>query len=1251
MADSTKKSSQHDRGQQQKRDRLEDAIHAQNIEQVRDAISYIKDINAIRFPGGVTPLMLACKYDNLDIIKLLIRGSDIDAVDDNHMTALFYASLSDKIDAIDLLIDAKIDINIRNRHGLSALMSVYAKKKKEMAYTLIDRGADLDIRDRDHGMTILMTACIYNDEEMVRRLIKKGADVSIRDNEGRMAITMTTDAKIIKMLEIQQKMSVLQGAIKKSDLKQVQQILSSMDADAVNARSTSGWTPLMLAVATDNIEMINLLINRGADIEAKNNDGETAFSCAVIFENIDAIKELIRHHVNVNTQNNDGTTPLMFAISTKRIDILNVLIENGADITIEAKNGNTAVSIAKHTHNDEIITILQRTHKNALQIARKTGNTEQIDKLVSRQQMTLDTVLSYLFLAIKHDDLTYIRQYQETNPELFEKVLNKPYHQTTTLLTYAILEKKNKIVAYLCQIPTMDVNILAPESIKQTPLTLTIIENNKTIMDILCDRPDLDLNKPDNTGTTPLMIARAKKNKDAIQLLLDTGRKQDYRLNLNVSVLDDDDPIIKDMMDKYFADQLKYVVYFPGEIGIIDHFLSLRITDRILYKYQNLAPNHVVWKSRGPIPVMSFQPEQNPNCVLFSLNGHHVLLSTRPIKKDDPLIVSKKLNPENFIENAILTLMENKTGHKQFQKMKDSIIYFLGPLKLRIFIHLLRTGATYPKNVLDELIIDIRTKIGLFTLHDGSPINFKKIASTTGILVVKTKNNESINMLLRSNVNKRKTYYASYNKEEGAFYTPKDDKLSARSCISTDSHYMEQVKMQCLKLFEMYKKLDQILTLISDNVQGDILKEVGRIHIINEYLDMREKWHRLIKKIGLWDSLMCRPFSIEDRICIILDDKKLVCMNKKFLLLNDDETTYHTVLDKHKKYIIVEDKILSADEIKLLGFMNDTSIQQYSKIQEMKQSWQVLVQPFKMGQQQLIAQQQQTGGAAVQPIGGGGGAIQQKGGAAIKQQASGIIAKKQQRQSLNRWIIQLVSASPLIPRDFPIRITSRTVGMQQNRRKKLTEFLVSTCRSLYFQLPHNNVSLYIIDTMNTIRQRDPSTQPKYLNYKTPNFNGIFKTKFDAFCPRFEEELREQNPGRQVYFIWMYPIVDDTKTLAFNNRVVFTKSGRIILQFYISGSIPEANQMDDFAILTMSIYFNKMLELSAANSRLAQIEVSRQEQRQMRQLIALPTDQLIIKLSENLSLVAAMTKIDFRIYIITKDRFRDWIRTSTPNIFI
>lgn len=73
-------------------------------------------------PGGITPLMQAVmRTDPGKITKLIKDGADIDAQDDEGMTALMHAVFHDYYDAAEILFKAGANLTIKNSVGISAV--------------------------------------------------------------------------------------------------------------------------------------------------------------------------------------------------------------------------------------------------------------------------------------------------------------------------------------------------------------------------------------------------------------------------------------------------------------------------------------------------------------------------------------------------------------------------------------------------------------------------------------------------------------------------------------------------------------------------------------------------------------------------------------------------------------------------------------------------------------------------------------------------------------------------------------------------------------------------------------------------------------------------------------------------------------------------------------------------------------------------------------------------------------------------
>jgi|SaaInlStandDraft_5_1057022.scaffolds.fasta_scaffold00171_23 ankyrin repeat protein len=80
--------------------------------------NYLNNRNSL----NQTPLMIAIKYNNLEMIETIVdSGANLNLYDNDGNTALIISSKLDKEDIIKLLLDSKADFSIKNKKGYTAL--------------------------------------------------------------------------------------------------------------------------------------------------------------------------------------------------------------------------------------------------------------------------------------------------------------------------------------------------------------------------------------------------------------------------------------------------------------------------------------------------------------------------------------------------------------------------------------------------------------------------------------------------------------------------------------------------------------------------------------------------------------------------------------------------------------------------------------------------------------------------------------------------------------------------------------------------------------------------------------------------------------------------------------------------------------------------------------------------------------------------------------------------------------------------
>jgi ankyrin repeat protein len=197
-----------------------------------------------------------------------------------------------------------------------ALFEAIRSGDRDAVKALLKDGADLHARD-GFGNTPLMAAALNADAGVLELLLKAGSEVNATNKEGATALMRAA------AFEDKTRLLVASGA-------------------GVQARSALGNTPLLLAARKPgNAGTVKFLIDHGAEIRVVNVFGSTALMAAVAAEDADIVGLLLDRGADVNAKPNmdvdgfifgGGRTPLMWAAFRGNQRLLALLLARGAQI-------------------------------------------------------------------------------------------------------------------------------------------------------------------------------------------------------------------------------------------------------------------------------------------------------------------------------------------------------------------------------------------------------------------------------------------------------------------------------------------------------------------------------------------------------------------------------------------------------------------------------------------------------------------------------------------------------------------------------------------------------------------------------------------------------------------------------------------------------------------------------------------------------------------------------------------------------
>lgn len=315
---------------------------------VKVLLDHGADVNASEDWGKTTPLMWAVAENHIEVTKLLIgKGADIEARSvfvppgtgrgfegtlprqrrpeevgpvafaSGEMTALLLASRDGRLGALKVLVEAGAKINAIAADGKNGLGLALFNGNYAAADYLIDQGADVNQGDAQHFSPLFWAVDRRNMEtapnfpwivtedplQLIKKLLVKGANPNHVVNNTPRARMRGGSPRIVFA------------------------------------------TAIMRAAFSADMELVQLLLEHGADPNIKSSDNETTLAAAAglgwvggfhkdrsITDRLEILKIMVAKGGDVNWQDNYGISPLMAAANLGDLPIIQYLIDQGADL-------------------------------------------------------------------------------------------------------------------------------------------------------------------------------------------------------------------------------------------------------------------------------------------------------------------------------------------------------------------------------------------------------------------------------------------------------------------------------------------------------------------------------------------------------------------------------------------------------------------------------------------------------------------------------------------------------------------------------------------------------------------------------------------------------------------------------------------------------------------------------------------------------------------------------------------------------
>ena len=277
----------------------------------------------------------------------------------NGMNALIIASGNSYIDTVRILLENGADVNSYDNDGWTSLMYAANNGDIELAKLLISNNANVNIQSYDYStalMCAIKSPIVKTRIPMIELLIANKADINITDANGLGALN-------IAIMNNDMELTKIEYAINTDNI-DLLQLLVENGADINRANDISSLTPLMRASRTGLENIVRILLSRNAELNTTDKYGNTALHMAAENSQLNIVKLLLNKKPELNIQNQYGDTPLHNAVRAGSVDIVSELVIAGADINIENYNRKLPIDIARDNNSLAIYEVLKQAEDN-----------------------------------------------------------------------------------------------------------------------------------------------------------------------------------------------------------------------------------------------------------------------------------------------------------------------------------------------------------------------------------------------------------------------------------------------------------------------------------------------------------------------------------------------------------------------------------------------------------------------------------------------------------------------------------------------------------------------------------------------------------------------------------------------------------------------------------------------------------------------------------------------------------------------
>lgn len=274
-------------------------------------------------------VFIKATQNDLDYVKL--NMTHLEMVDEKKKSLLHYAVTGSALDVISYLLSLDINVNMIDQHGETPIFDCARKGKVQIAKLLISKFANVNVENRVGELPIHLAAFKGN-LDMIKLLVQSGAYLNKATNEDKYPVHYAIGGGQHEVIDY-----ILKQSKQNYYLKDVY-----------------GDTLLHHATKTNNVMMIDALLNQNLNPNALNDQFETPIFNAVRFGSVETIRLLLASDAYLDIKNRRYESPVDTALIYDKKEILSYLSDYMMSPKYERLKEKQALSIA----------VLNRDHTN-----------------------------------------------------------------------------------------------------------------------------------------------------------------------------------------------------------------------------------------------------------------------------------------------------------------------------------------------------------------------------------------------------------------------------------------------------------------------------------------------------------------------------------------------------------------------------------------------------------------------------------------------------------------------------------------------------------------------------------------------------------------------------------------------------------------------------------------------------------------------------------------------------------------------